>query len=233
MLVGLVQELRTPMTSMRGYVDLMLKESVGILGDMQRKFLQRVAVNAGRLSNMIEDLVRVTALDAERIELQHIDVDLVEVVEDAVTEVHTALREKGIELNLELADGVPAVIGDPDAIRQVVLQLLTNAYLVSPSGSVMHVAVSPHSFVGEDKRQHPGALLVVEDQGSGIAPEDLPEVFQLHYTGENPLVPGLGDTGVGLAIAKALVELHNGQIWVESQSGSGARFSVLLSAEAE
>lgn len=233
MLVGLVQELRTPMTSMRGYVDLMLKESVGILGDMQRKFLQRVAVNVGRLSNMIEDLVRVTALDAERIELQRVDVDLVEVVEDSVTEVHTALREKGIELSLELAEGVPSVIGDPDALRQVVLQLLTNAYLVSPSGSVMRVAVSPHAFMGEDKKQHPGALLVVEDQGRGIEPEDLPDVFQRRFTGENPLVPGLGDTGVGLAIAKSLVELHNGQIWVDSQPGSGARFSVLLSAEAE
>jgi signal transduction histidine kinase len=232
MLVGLVQELRTPITSMRGYVDLMLKESVGILGDMQRKFLQRVAVNAGRLSNMIEDLVRVTALDAERIELQRDDVDLVEVVEDAVSEVHTALREKGIELNLELADGVPPVIGDSEALKQVVLQLLTNAYLVSPSGSVMRVAVSPHTFVGEDKKQHAGVRLEVVDQGSGIAPDDLPEVFQRRFTGENPLVPGLGDTGVGLAIAKALVELHNGQIWVESQQGSGARFNVLLSAEA-
>jgi two-component system phosphate regulon sensor histidine kinase PhoR len=181
---------------------------------------------------MIEDLVRVTALDAERIELQRDDVDLVEVVEDAVSEVHTALREKGIELNLELADGVPPVIGDSEALKQVVLQLLTNAYLVSPSGSVMRVAVSPHTFVGEDKKQHAGVRLEVVDQGSGIAPDDLPEVFQRRFTGENPLVPGLGDTGVGLAIAKALVELHNGQIWVESQQGSGARFNVLLSAEA-
>jgi signal transduction histidine kinase len=233
MLIGLAQELRTPITSMRGYVDLMLKESVGILGDMQRKFLQRVAVNASRLSNMIEDLVRIAALDAGRVELQRVDVDLVDVVEDAVTEVHTALREKGIELDLELAEGAPSVIGDPDALKQVVLQLLTNAYLVSPSGSVMRVAVSPHTFEGEDRKQHSGGLLVVENQGSGIATEDLPDVFQRRFTGENPLVPGLGDTGVGLAIAKALVEMHNGQIWVESQPGSGTRFSVLLSAETE
>jgi signal transduction histidine kinase len=233
MLIGLAQELRTPITSMRGYIDLMLKESVGILGDMQRKFLQRVAVNASRLSNMIEDLVRVTALDAERVDLQRLDVDLVEVVEEAVTEVHTALREKGIELDLDLAGSVPSVVGDPDALKQVALQLLTNAYLVSPSGSVMRVAVSPHSFEGGDRKQHSGALLVVEDHGSGIAPEDLPDVFQRRFTGENPLVPGLGDTGVGLAIAKALVEMHNGQIWVESQPGNGTRFNVLLSAEAE
>jgi signal transduction histidine kinase len=233
MLIGLAQELRTPITSMRGYIDLMLKESVGILGDMQRKFLQRVAVNASRLSNMIEDLVRVTALDAERVDLQRLDVDLVEVVEEAVTEVHTALREKGIELDLDLAGSVPSVVGDPDALKQVALQLLTNAYLVSPSGSVMRVAVSPHSFEGGDRKQHSGALLVVEDHGSGIAPEDLPDVFQRRFTGENPLVPGLGDTGVGLAIAKALVEMHNGQIWVESQPGKGTRFNVLLSAEAE
>lgn len=232
MLIGLAQELRTPITSMRGYVDLMVKETVGILGDMQRKFLQRVAVNVSRLSNMIEDLVRVTALDAERVDLQRIDVNLVEIVEDAVTEVHTALREKGIELDLELADGVPSVIGDPDALKQVVLQLLTNAYLVSPSGSVLHVAVSPHPFEGDGK-QHSGAMLVVADQGGGIDSDDLPDVFQRRFAGENPLLAGLGDTGVGLAIAKALVEMHHGQIWVESQPHNGTRFSVLLSAETE
>lgn len=232
MLLGLVQELRTPMTSMRGYIDLMLKESVGILGDMQRKFLQRVAINASRLSNMIEDLVRVTALDAERVELQQISVDFVEVVEDAVTEVHTALREKGIELDLDLTEGIPSLTGDPDALKQVVLQLLTNAYLVSPSGSVIRMALCPHHFEGEDRKQQLAVLLVVEDQGSGIASEDLPDVFQRRFTGENPLVQGLGDTGVGLAIAKALVEMHHGQIWVESQLGEGTRFSVLLSATA-
>lgn len=231
MLVGLAQELRTPITSMRGYIDLMLKETVGILGDTQRKFLQRVAVNASRLSNMIEDLVRITALDAERIELQRIDVDLVDVVEEAVSEVHTALREKGIELDLDLAAGVPPVIGDPEALKQVVLQLLTNAYLVSPSDCVMRVAVNSHAFNGRDNTPHAGVLLVVEDRGMGIAPEDLPEVFKRRFTGENPLVPGLGDTGVGLAIAKALVEMHNGQIWAESQPETGTRFSVLLSAE--
>ncbi|MBP6297911.1 MAG: hypothetical protein KA401_01080, partial [Anaerolineae bacterium] len=158
-LTGLVQELRTPITSMRGYVDLMLKESVGILGDTQRKFLQRIAVNVGRLSNMIEDMVRIAALDTGRVALDRIPVDFVEVVEEAMTEINVALREKGIELDFELADGVPNVIGDRDALKQVALQLLTNAYLAASAQSVMRVTMAPRDVIGQDGERHLGTLL--------------------------------------------------------------------------
>lgn len=229
-LTGLVQELRTPITSMRGYVDLMLRESVGILGDTQRKFLQRVAVNVSRLSNMIEDVVRVAALDAGRVRLEREEFDFLVAVEEAVTELTLPLREKGIELSLELPDALIHVNGDREAIKHVALQLLTNAYLAAPPKSVMRVKVEPRDFPGVDGKQYTGVLLAVEDEGGGVAPEDLTRVFQKRFNGENPLVPGLGDTGVGLAIAKSLVEMHNGQIWVESQPGAGTRINVLLAA---
>lgn len=229
-LTGLVQELRTPITSMRGYVDLMLKESVGILGDMQRKFLQRISVNAGRLSNMIEDMVRIAALDAGRVQLVKIPVDFVEVVEEAATEINVALREKGIELDFELADGVPNIIGDRDALKQIALQLLTNAYLAAPAQSVLRVTISPRDVISRDGERNLGVFFTVEDQGAGVAAEDLPRVFQRRFHGENPLVPGLGDTGVALAIAKSLIEMHDGKIWVESQPGAGTQFNVLLGA---
>ena len=163
--------------------------------------------------------------------MDRIPVDFVEVVEEAMTEINVALREKGIELDFELADGVPNVIGDRDALKQVALQLLTNAYLAASAQSVMRVTMAPRDVIGQDGERHLGTLLTVEDQGGGVAPEDIERVFYRRFHGENPLVPGLGDTGVGLAIAKSLVEKHEGQIWVESIPGTGTRISALLAAK--
>lgn len=221
--MGLVQDLRTPITSMRGYIDLMLRESVGILGDMQRRFLQRVASNVTRLSNMIEDLIRMAALDTGNFTLQREHVDLVGIVEDAISEVSVPLREKGIEVNLDLAVDEAFVSADREAMKHVVLQLLTNAYLASPESSVVEVTIDLERQAGR-RWVH----LAVTDSGAGIAPEDLSRVFGRRYQGENPLVAGLGDTGIGLAIAKQIVEAHGGTIDVESSIGGPTRFNVRL-----
>ncbi len=221
--MGLVQDLRTPITSMRGYVDLMLRESVGILGDMQRRFLQRVAANVTRLSNMIEDLIRMAALDSGNFTLEREHVDLVGIVEDAISEVSVPLREKGIEVNLDLAVDEAIVSADREAMKQVVLQLLTNAYLAAPESSVVEITIDLERQAGR-RWVH----LAVTDAGAGIAPEDLPRVFGRRYQSENPLLAGLGDTGIGLAIAKQIVEAHDGTIDVESSVGGPTRFNVRL-----
>lgn len=226
MLVGLVQELRSPLTSMRGYIDLMLKETVGILGDMQRKFLQRVAVNVNRLGNMIEDIVRVSALDAGRVQLDHAPVDVVSVVEESVTEIMLPLREKGLEVTLDLPAEKAFLEGDREAFKQVVLQLLTNAYLVAPPHTVIDIQVQVGEFV-DSAGGAAGIRLVVEDNGGGIADEDLPRVFLRRFEGENPLVAGLGDTGIGLSIARVLTEMQGGRISVASH-GDKTRISVLF-----
>src|SRR5690606_10484375 len=139
-LVSMVQELRTPMTSIIGYVDLLLSESAGILGEMQRKFLQRVSANVTRLAAMFEDLINVTMLDTGQFTLAHQPVDVVEAIEDAITNAATQLREKGLGVHLNLDDEIPALRGDPDAINQIIGQLLTNAYLVSPPGSEIYIS---------------------------------------------------------------------------------------------
>lgn len=238
LILSMVQELRTPMTSIVGYVDLILNESAGILGEMQRKFMQRVASNVARLASMLDDLIQITFLDAGRFTLQHQPVDVVEIIEDALTNATNQLREKGLTVRLNLADDVPFIRGDHDAMAQVIGQLLTNAYLVSPTGS--EIVVTARSQPAERQRNGNGKpveqlLVSVEDRGGGIAPEDQPRVFARKYKAENPLIQGLGDTGVGLAIAKALVEAHGGQVWVEARPnvGSAFIFTIPLETEAE
>lgn len=225
MLASLANELRTPMTSIVGYTDLLLGESVGILGEMQRKFLQRVKANIERLSSLINDLIEITALDTGRIELVPEPIDLINVIEEAIMGLSARFRERDLTVRLDMALELPPIRADRDALYQIMLHLLSNACQCSRSGS--EIVVTGH--LEEAERGLPQYLHVsVRDTGGGIAPEDRPRVFQRFYRADKPLIPGLGETGVGMAIAKALVEAHGGRIWVESEMGVGSTFHFIL-----
>lgn len=229
--LGLVQELRTPMTSIRGYVDLLLAESAGILGEMQRKFLQRVFTNSSRLEAMIDDLVQVTQLDAGKLQLEESSVDVVALIENAITQASPQFREKGLTINLMLDEDAPIVQGDGDAISQIIGQLLTNAYLVSPPDSSISIRAENRTV----KLSNNGAVepvdclyVSVEDRGGGIQSEDEERVFARKYRADHPLIEGLGDTGVGLSVAKALAEAHGGVLWMRSRENVGTAFNFAL-----
>ncbi|MFW5692565.1 MAG: ATP-binding protein, partial [Chloroflexota bacterium] len=228
LLLGLVQELRTPMTSITGYVDLLLGESAGILGEMQRKFLQRVSTNVTRLDSMLDDLIKVTELDTGHYRFTPVPVNVNNLIEDAITHASNQFREKGLTVSLALDDTLPPVQVDRDAISQIVGQLLTNAYLASPPDSEIII----RSEARDADLWGIGAveclIVSVEDRGGGISPEDEPRVFARKYKAENPLIQGLGDTGVGLSIAKALVESQGGRLWLETRENVGSTFTFLL-----
>lgn len=241
-MLSIAQELRTPLSSIVGYVDLMLGESVGILGALQRQFMQRVRANADRLHNLLEDFIKVTAIDTGQLQLQNGQVDLVEIIDDAITSTRTQFREKGITLKIDLPDDLPPIQGDADALQEVMIQLFSNAYLASRTDGEVGVSVSlVYNFPvpsNAGKNSDPnerlnGVLIAVRDQGGGIAPEDQVRVFSRLYRADNPLIQGLGDTGVGLSIARALTEMHGGRIWAESEPGIGSTFKLILPIQGE
>jgi len=225
MLASLANELRTPMTSIVGYTDLLLGESVGILGEMQRKFLQRVKANIERLSSLINDLIEITALDTGRIELVPEPIDLINVIEEAIMGLSARFREQDLTVRLDMALQLPPIRADRDALYQIMLHLLSNACQCSRPGT--EIVVTGHLEEAE-KGLPPYLHVSVRDTGGGIAPEDRPRVFQRFYRADKPLIPGLGETGVGMSIAKALVEAHGGRIWVESEMGVGSTFHFIL-----
>jgi signal transduction histidine kinase len=223
---ALAQELRTPMTSITGYTDLLLGESVGIVSEMQRKFLQRIKANIERMGSMLSDLIGVTVIDSGQLHLEPEMVDVEDAAQMAIASARAQLEEKDLALNLELAPDMEAVEVDAGAFQQILGNLLSNACKASPVGGEIRIVASyeMESQAPDSKR----LVVSVTDSGGGIAPEDQPRVFDRFYRAEQALIAGLGETGVGLSIVKSLVEAHKGQVWVESEVGQGSTFVFAL-----
>ena len=221
---SIAQELRQPMASIIGYTDLLLSESVGILGALQRKFLDRVKASIDRMHSILDDLVQVTALQNGNVELVAQTVQASAAIDQALEETRSQFQQKNIVLQIDLPDELPELHADPDAIQQILVHLLKNAGEATPLEGTILFRVR----IDQQDAAEPYLLVQVTDSGGGIAPTDLPKVFSHRYRAEHPLILGVGDNGVGLSIAKTLTEAHGGRIWVESDPGKSATFSVLL-----
>ncbi len=217
------QELRQPMSSIVGYTDLLLGESVGILGTLQRKFVERIKASTERIGSLIDDLIQVTTLETGLHELKPEPVDLDSIIDNAMSYTSSQIREKNISMHLDLPKNVSPIYADREALQQILIHLLQNAGAASPIEGTVDLRVLTKT---EDSREY--VLIQVSDTGGGIPAEDLGRVFSRLYRADNVLIEGVGDTGVGLSIAKTLTEAQKGRIWVDSQPGVGATFSVLL-----
>jgi len=221
---SIVQELRQPMSSIVGYTDLLLGESVGILGALQRKFLERIKASTERMDILVDDLFQVIALDSGKLVLKHEPVDLSNVIDEAIADTRSQFQERGIVLRVDFPDQMPQLKADRDALCQILIQLLKNAGTASPVNGEIFMRASVYET--EDSQDY--VLMQIADQGGGIPQDDLPRVFSRLYRADNPLIEGVGDTGVGLSIVKTLVEAHNGRIWVDTEMEKGSTFSLLI-----
>jgi signal transduction histidine kinase len=224
LVTSIAQEFRQPLSSIMGYTDLLLGESVGILGAMQKKFLEQVKASTERLGILLNELVQVMSIDGGKVDQTPMSVDLKSVIDEAVKDITAQISEKNITMRVDLPEKMPTIRINKDALQQIVANLLENACLVTPTDGVISL-----SGKVEQKENTPSYILIsVMDQGGGIEKGDLPRVFLRRYKLENPLIHGIGDTGVGLSIVKSLVELYKGRVWVDTKEGAGSTFSVLL-----
>lgn len=221
---SIAQELRQPLSSVVGYTDLLLGESVGILGALQRKFLERVRKSAERMNTLIDNLIRIAELDQAGYSAVRKPVELAAVIDDAIGQLRPQLQEKRIALRVDLPPQLPELNTDRDALQQILYHLLQNADAATPAEG----SITLRAFIDQQKELGEFVLVQVSDTGGGIPDEYLPRVFSRVYRASNPVIPGVGDTGVGLTIAETLTQALGGRIWVESQAGQGATFSVLL-----
>jgi signal transduction histidine kinase len=222
-IASIAQELRQPMSSITGYTDLLISESVGILGELQRKFLERVRASIDRMNHLIGDLIQITTLESGNLAISSKSVDLTKVIDEAIEMTSSQIREKNILLRVDISPDLPEMLSDQDALLQIVLHLLQNAGAASPIEGEITLKAEFSKALNDEIVE-----IKVTDTGEGIPKEELPRVFSRLYRADNPLIQGVGDTGVGLSIAKTLTEALGGRIWVESEPGVGSTFSLLL-----
>jgi len=222
-IASVAQDLRQPLSSVIGYTDLLLGESVGILGSLQRKFVERIKASTERIGTLVDDMIQVTNLETGLTVLKPEPADLNTIIDGAMSYTSSQIREKNISLLLDLPGEVQSIYADREALQQILIHLLQNAGAVSPNEGTISLKVQTQT---EDNHEY--VLLQVADTGGGIPSDDIPRVFTRLYRADNVLIQGVGDTGVGLSIAKTLTEAQNGRIWVESEAGVGSTFSVLL-----
>jgi len=217
LLADLGHEMRTPVATLEAYLEA-LEDGVATLDAGTAELLRSQTRRLGRLS---EDISTVSRAEEGQVRLDMVTVNPELVVEAAVTTAAEAYEAKGVALVSEIAGGLPELSLDPERIGQVMGNLLDNALRHTPAGGTVTVSASPSPTAG--------LALSVEDTGDGIPAEHLPHVFERFYRVDTARDRTHGGSGIGLAIAKALVEAHGGQLTVTSPgTGQGSTFRILL-----
>lgn len=234
LLADVSHELRTPLTTMLGFTEALL-DQMDANPETRRRYLRLIHEQTLHLGRLVEDLLELSRLEAGDIRLVMMPVDLAGLVNNVAERLRPAAEREDIAINVSVTVGAAPVIGDPDRLEQIVTNLTANAMDVSVGGQV-------DLLVGAEGDE---VFLEVRDTGPGIDPSDLPYIWERFYRSSRSNAGGSGSgsggaggggggsstrkgSGLGLAIVRQLVQLHNGQVAVETNPGAGTRFRVQL-----
>ncbi len=232
----ITHELRSPLNSINGYLDLALEGIAGELNQQQREFVQRARAGSEHLYALIEDLLLISRADAGQLRLNREVINLPEIVANAVEDLQLIAMDNGITTTVEIASDFPPMYADAVRLQQVLRNLISNAlHFTPPGGGVIISARVIHNISDslsaastgtmEDQRQ---IEVQVRDTGIGIAPEYQERIFERFYQIPFADAGRSAGQGLGLAIAKMIVELDGGQVAVESMPGAGSSFKFTL-----
>jgi signal transduction histidine kinase len=210
-------ELRTPLTSMVGYLEILLEGEAGELSEDQQRFLEIVNRSCDRLNRVIDDILVVARIDANRLSYEMQDVDLRMLTEEAVESSRMAAVRTGVDLRLSAPDEPVPAWADQTRLNQMLDNLLSNAIKFTPDGGSVSVTLA---------RQRDVAVLQVSDTGIGVPEEEVGRLFDRFFRASTGLT--ISGTGLGLPIVKSIAEAHGGTIDVESEVGVGTTFTVEL-----
>jgi two-component system, OmpR family, phosphate regulon sensor histidine kinase PhoR len=208
-------DLRSPLTAILGYVELIGR--VGSLNPQQHEFIHRIEISVHNITALINDLLDLGRIEAG-FDVRKEVVPLATLIQYTVDSMKNRFAEKSQTPAMIIADNLPAVLGNPIRLRQMLNNLITNSIKYTPVGGT--VTISAHSEAGQ-------IILQVSDNGPGIPPADQPYIFDKFYRASNVPLDAPG-TGLGLAIVKSIVENHLGRVWVDSALGQGSTFTIVL-----
>ena len=213
-------ELRSPLTSVQGFAELLMLER-DKLSPKQADTVEIILDNTRHLVRLLNDLLDLARSDAGRLTIKPAPTGVAPLVEDAVRTMRSQTEAAHQTLHSEIEEDLPPVSVDRDRIRQVLVNLLTNAHEYSPDGAAIAVTAA---------RRNGAVEIAVSDNGPGMAEDQLEHIFERFTRGDAGLTQHVGGTGLGLAISKSLVELHGGTIGAVSAPGHGSTFRVRLPA---
>jgi two-component system, OmpR family, phosphate regulon sensor histidine kinase PhoR len=207
-------EFKTPLTAIQGFAETLLG---GALDDKanRKRFVEIIREHARRLARLTDDLLKLSRIEAGRLELESRPVSVAALVNGCVETARLKAQSKGLQITIELPEGLPPIRGDAAQLDEVLQNLLDNALQYTPPGG--HVDVTAYSNGHE-------VIFTVSDTGIGIPEADLERIFERFYRVDAARSREAGGTGLGLSIARHIVDAHGGRIWVESAVGQGSRF---------
>ncbi|MGN6557389.1 MAG: sensor histidine kinase [Solirubrobacterales bacterium] len=211
-------ELRSPLTSVQGFAELLMLDKDS-LTPRQRETVEIILDNCRHLVRLLNDLLDLARSDAGRLAIRPQPTEVAPLIEDVVRTMRAQTEAAGQTLAEEVQPGLPSINAEPDRIRQILVNLLTNAHDYSPEGASIGITARA---VGTEVE------IAVTDNGPGIPADQLERIFERFTRGDAGLTQRVGGTGLGLAISKSLVELHGGSIAADSVPGQGSTFRVRL-----
>ena len=212
-------ELRTPLTAVKGFVKVVLCGEAGDINTQQKKFLQIADQSIDRLTILITDLLDISRIESGQLKLQMAHIDPKEVISAIVTNFATAAAEKKIKFITHVPEKFPKILADRQRLIQVFDNLIMNSIKFTPAGGMITISAS-------DKGDF--VLFSVADTGIGIDKKDQQKIFEKFYQVDSGITRSSSGTGLGLAIVRSIVEMHGGQIWVESEPNKGANFQFVV-----
>lgn len=212
-------ELRTPIASIKGYGQMLIKQSMGKLTEQQSGAVDVILRNAERLNLLIQDILDISDLQSGAMKFAPTEICIQEIVESAIKKVKREINDKKINLTLTIDDGLPKIFADGDRVSTVIYHLLRNAVTFSPNES----AIDVRAYIDDD-----GIRFEIQDCGIGISEDQIDRIFDTFYQVDHKLERSYNGSGLGLPIAKGIVEAHGGSLWVESKLDVGSTFYFFL-----
>jgi two-component system, OmpR family, phosphate regulon sensor histidine kinase PhoR len=213
-------ELKTPLTSISGYAETLLSDNLE--AEVSRRFVATIAGNAKRMQRLVDDLLDLARLEAGRWQPEAEPINVAAICRGTWDGLGDENRRAAIDYRIEIGAGADELVADPDAVRQILTNLLENSFRYTPAGG----RITCRSVVLDS-----GIALSVADTGSGIVPDHLPRIFERFYRSDPARSREQGGTGLGLAIVKHLVEAHGGRVSAQSELGVGTTITCWFPAD--
>jgi signal transduction histidine kinase/putative methionine-R-sulfoxide reductase with GAF domain len=217
-------ELKNPMTSIKGYTELLAGGAVGQINDMQANFLNTIRSNVERMSTLVSDLNDISKIEAGRLRLDFKPVGINDLVDEVLRSTKRQVEDKKQTINTDISLGLPMVWGDRTRLGQVMTNLVSNANKYTPEGGVLVLGAEASDNIWDPEGAAKVVHIWVKDDGIGITPEDQQKIFQKYFRSEDQKAREAPGTGLGLNITKSLVEMQGGRIWFESEFRKGTTF---------